>query len=47
MIAGSKKVIRKECDKKEKMRYKCGSYRAKERRNEEEEKNISPGGRML
>ena len=29
-------MMRKECDKKENMRYKCRSYKANERRNEEE-----------
>jgi len=37
--------MRKECDKKEKMRYNCENYKAKERRNEEE--SISPDSRMF
>jgi hypothetical protein len=39
--------MRKECDKKEKMMYKCRSYKAKERRGEKEEKMNSPDRRML
>jgi hypothetical protein len=44
--------MRKECDKKEKMRYKCENYKAKERRNEEgeeeeEEDSISPDSRIF
>jgi hypothetical protein len=40
-------MIRKESHKKEKVRYKGRSYKAKERRNEKEEKIHSPDRRMF
>jgi len=40
-------MMRKECDKKEKVRYMGRSYKAKERRNEKEEIINSPDRRMI